>query len=244
VNGRPLIGISSYLDTASWGVWQMSAALIPQIYVTAVTRAGGVAVVLPPQESGARETVAALDGLVLAGGPDLDPSSYNEAPHPRTGTPNAERDAWEFDLLSEALEQDIPILGVCRGMELLNVARGGRLIQHLPDNVGDLGHQPAPAVFGNQIVRVRPSSRLATILGHAPVAVRCYHHQAVGKVGVGLLPAAWCGDETVEAVEMPDREFVFGVQWHPETDPTDTRLFDALVEAAGKRSAERKTGKV
>lgn len=239
MSGRPLIGLTSYLDTASWGVWQQPAALIPYSYVDAVTRAGGIALLLPPQESGALEAVAAIDGLVLAGGPDLAPDTYGEEPHPKTGTPNSERDDWEFAVLGEALRQQIPVLGVCRGMELLNVALGGRLIQHLPDRLGDLSHQPAPAVFGDQSVRVRAGSRLAEILGTGPVPVRCYHHQAVTKIGHGLLPAAWCGDETVEALEMPERDFVLGVQWHPETAPDDNRLFAALVEAAAKNVAER-----
>jgi putative glutamine amidotransferase len=240
VSKRPLIGISSYLDQAAWGVWSQRAALIPHSYVAAVTRAGGVAVLLPPQESGALEAVAAVDGLVLAGGPDVDPGNYGQEPHPRTGAPNPERDDWEFALLGEALRQGIPVLGVCRGMQLMNVAMGGQLVQHLPDDLGDLGHQPAPATFGDQTVRVRAASRLATVVGTEPVAVRCYHHQAVAKIGRDLLPAAWCGDETVEALEMADRDFVVGVQWHPEADPADTRLFDALVEAAAKNAITRK----
>jgi gamma-glutamyl-gamma-aminobutyrate hydrolase PuuD len=239
VSGRPLIGITAYLDTASWGVWQQPAALIPYTYVNAVTRAGGTAVLLPPQESGALEAVASIDGLVLAGGPDLDPDTYGEDPHPRTGAPNSERDDWEFAVLGEALRQKIPVLGVCRGMQLMNVALGGRLIQHLPDRLGDLAHQPAPAVFGDQSVQVRPGSRLAPILGPGPVPVRCYHHQAVAEIGHGLVPAAWCGDETVEAVEMAERDFVFGVQWHPEAAPDDNRLFEALVGAASKDMKER-----
>lgn len=239
MSGRPLIGITSYHDMASWGVWQQPAALIPYTYVSAVTRAGGVAVLLPPQQSGALEAVSAIDGLLLAGGPDLDPDTYGQDPHPRTGTPNSGRDDWEFAVLGEALRQQIPVLGVCRGMQLMNVALGGRLIQHLPDRLGDVAHQPAPAVFGDQSVRVRPGSRLAPILGTGPVPVRCYHHQAVAEIGHGLLPAAWCGDETVEALEMPERDFVFGVQWHPEAAPEDNRLFEALVEAASKNSIER-----
>lgn len=241
MTARPLIGISSYLDEASWGVWQQQpAALIPQSYVAAVTRAGGVAVLLPPQGDGAREAVAALDGLLLAGGPDLDPGSYGEDPHPQAGTPSKGRDTWEFALLAEALAQDIAVLGVCRGMQLLNVARGGRLMQHLPDNLGDTGHQPAPATFGRLEVLVRSDSRLASILGSASVSVRCYHHQAVAQVGHDLLPVAWCADETIEAIEMPDRRFACGVQWHPETDPSGDRLFEALVGAARETRGERR----
>ena len=228
---RPLIGISSYLDEAAWGAWNQPAALIHQTYVDAVTHAGGIAVVLPPQGHGARDVVGVLDGLVLSGGPDVNPRHYGETPHPRTGPPNIARDAWEFKLLAAALADDLPLLGVCRGMQLLNVALGGLLIQHLPDDVGDTSHQPARAVFGNQSVRVRPNSRLAGILGDA-APVRCYHHQAVSRLGKGLLPAAWCGDETVEAIELPEKRFVLGVQWHPEVDADDPRLFKALVAAA------------
>ena len=227
---RPLIGISSYLDQAAWGVWRQSAALVPQTYVDAVADAGGVPVLLPPQRHGARQAVAALDGLLLAGGPDLDPARYREQPHPQTGAPHTARDDWEFRLLDVALARDLPVLGVCRGMQLLNVARGGALIQHLPDQLGDGGHQPAPATFARRAVRIRPRSLLGGVLGGA-AAVRCYHHQAVGRLGEGLLPSAWSEDETVEAVELHGHRFAVGVQWHPETDDQDPRLFDAFVAA-------------
>ena len=228
---RPLIGITSYLDEASWGVWRQPAALLPRTYVDAVTGAGGTAVLLPPQGSGAPELVARLDALVVAGGPDVDPARYGAEADPRTGPPNTARDAWEAQLLDAALARDLPLLGVCRGMQLLNVALGGRLLQHLPDQVGDTGHQPGRAVFGELTARVRPGSLLGGIVGRS-VGVRCYHHQAVAELGAGLLPSAWSEDETVEAIELPGHRFVLGVQWHPETDPGDRRLFDALVTAA------------
>ncbi len=243
MTSRPLIGISSYLDEAAWGVWEQPAALVPQAYVTAVTRAGGIAVLLPPQREGAREAMAAVDGLLLAGGPDLNPGSYGEDPHPQAGPPNNARDSWEFALLAEALAQDKAVLGVCRGMQLLNIASGGALVQHLPDYLGETGHQPAPATFGSREVRVRSGSRLAAILGSATVSVRCYHHQAVATVGRDLLPVAWCADETIEAIEMPDRRFAYGVQWHPEADPSSPsggRLFAALIEAARTTQGERR----
>lgn len=227
---RPLIGISSYLESSRWTVWSQPAALVPQTYIDAVTRAGGSPVLLPPQEHGAQRVVAALDGLLLAGGPDVDPARYRESAHPRTGSPQTLRDAWEFDLLTAALSAGLPVLGVCRGMQLLNVAHGGSLLQHLPDRLGHAGHQPAPATFGRQAVRIRPRSLLGGILGGA-AAVRCYHHQAVGRLGTGLLPSAWGEDETVEAIELPGRAFVVGVQWHPETEPEDSRLIDAFTAA-------------
>lgn len=249
---RPLIGISSYLDEAAWGVWHQPAALIPQSYVTAVTRAGGLALLLPPQEDGAREALAALDGLVLSGGPDLNPGRYGADPHPRTGIPNDSRDSWELALLAAALADDTPVLGICRGMQLLNIAQGGALTQHLPDSLGETGHQPAPAIFGRREVRVRGDSRLAAILGlnasaglpasTATVAVRCYHHQAVADLGRDLLPVAWCSDETLEAIELAGHRFAFGVQWHPEADPSSPasgRLFEALVAAARATLRER-----
>ena len=237
MNGRPVIGVTSYLDQAAWGVWRQPAALLPQTYVDAVSRAGGIPVLLPPQESGARELAARIDGLLVAGGPDVDPARYRERADPRTGAPHTTRDAWEAALLEAALELDLPVFGVCRGMQLLNVALGGRLVQHLPDLVGDQSHQPAPAVFGATTVRTRPGSLVGGILGGS-AEVRCYHHQAVAGLGAGLRPSAWSADETVEAVELPTRSFVLGVQWHPETDPGDPRLFDAFVSSASEHRSK------
>ncbi|WP_328461073.1 gamma-glutamyl-gamma-aminobutyrate hydrolase family protein [Streptomyces sp. NBC_00448] len=227
---RPLIGITGYLDDAAWGVWRQPAALVPHTYVESVTRAGGTAVVLPPQTDGAGDVLDRIDGLLLAGGPDVDPARYGAAPHPRTGSPHEARDAWEFGLLAGALDRDLPVLAVCRGMQVLNVALGGALVQHLPDRVGDSAHQPAPATFGRRTVRTRPGSFLHGVLG-ATAEVSCYHHQAVGALGAGLLPAAWSEDETVEALERPGGGFTVGVQWHPEADAADPRLFTAFVAA-------------
>ncbi|MDH6114941.1 putative glutamine amidotransferase [Kitasatospora sp. MAP12-15] len=237
---RPVVGISSYLDTAAWSVWQEPAALLPQVYVDAVVRAGAVPVLLPPQAVGAAEVLGLIDGLLLAGGPDIDPARYGAAAHPRTGAPHGTRDAWEFDLLRGALERDLPVLGVCRGMQLLNVALGGELVQHLPDVLGDQSHQAAPAVFTGRNVRIRPSSRLAAVLGPS-AQVLCYHHQAVGRLGDGLLPAAWSSDESVEAIELPDRRFAVGVQWHPEQDSADLRLFEAFVQESAVSAAAKET---
>lgn len=231
----PLIGISGYLDEAAWGVWRQPAALVPRTYLDAVTAAGGVAVLLPPQSGGAGRLLAGLDGLVLAGGPDIDPDRYGAARHPRTGEPHPLRDAWEYALLHAALERDLPVLAVCRGMQLMNVALGGTLVQHLPDRLGTERHQPAPATFGRQAVRVRADSLLGRALGRA-AAVSCYHHQAVGTLGQGLRPCAWGEDETVEALERPASRFAVGVQWHPEADPTDRRLFEAFVTATRKET--------
>ncbi|GGO99814.1 gamma-glutamyl-gamma-aminobutyrate hydrolase family protein [Wenjunlia tyrosinilytica] len=234
---RPLIGVSSYLDEAAWGPWQQPAALIPQAYIDALTRAGGTPVLLPPQGGGADHVVEALDGLLLSGGPDIDPARYGATAHPRTGAPNTMRDDWEFELVQAALERDLPVLGVCRGMQVLNVSLGGELIQHLPDRVGYDGHQPAPATFAQRAVRIRPRSVLGGILGGA-ARVSCYHHQAIERLGTGLLPAAWSEDETVEAVELPGHRFVVGVQWHPEADAEDTRLFEAFITHSRKERSD------
>ncbi len=233
----PLVGITSYLDEAAWGVWRQPAALLPQSYVDAVVRAGGTPVLLPPQPGGTGRLLSRLDGLLLAGGPDIDPARYGDTPHPRTGEPHRVRDEWEFELLRGALDRDLPVLGVCRGMQLLNVACGGSLVQHLPDRTGDDSHQCAPATFSTQAVAIRPAGRLAAILGRS-AKVACYHHQAVDRLGAGLLPAAWSADETVEAVELTGHRFALGVQWHPETDPSDPRLLEAFIGAAMSTTPE------
>ncbi|WP_435127888.1 gamma-glutamyl-gamma-aminobutyrate hydrolase family protein [Actinacidiphila sp. bgisy144] len=237
---RPLVGVTGYLDEAAWGVWRQPAALVPDTYVASVARAGAAAVVLPPQDGGVAEVLDRLDGLVLAGGPDVDPARYGAAPHPRTGVPQPVRDSWEFALLAGALARELPVLAVCRGMQLLNVALGGTLVQHLPERVGGSAHQPAPAVFGRRSVRTRPGSVLHGILG-ASAEVSCYHHQAVDTLGRGLTPTAWSSDDTVEALELASHEGVFtvGVQWHPETDPSDPRLFAAFAAAAASRPGAR-----
>jgi anthranilate synthase component 2/putative glutamine amidotransferase len=231
VSNRPLIGITTYQDQAAWSIWQQRASLIPQTYVDSVVRAGGTPLLLPPQPGGVDRVLDALDGLLLAGGSDIAPARYGADPDPRTGAPHEDRDSWEFELLAAALDRDLPVLGVCRGMQLLNVALGGDLIQHLPDQ----SHQILPARFVRQPVRIRRGSRLGDILG-ASTDVSCYHHQAVGRLGTGLQPAAWSADETVEAVELPDHRFALGVQWHPETDPDDLRLFAAFSAASSRET--------
>lgn len=223
---RPLIGVSCYREEAAWGVWRQPAALVPQSYVEAVERAGGLPVLLPPQDpANAGRVLGRLDGLVLAGGPDLDPAGYGADRHARTGDPQPHRDSWEFALARTALGNGLPLLGVCRGMQLLNVALGGDLTQHLdpPD------HQVAPATYTWHGVETAPGSTLAAVLG-TQAKVRCYHHQAVARLAEGLVATAHSADGTVEAVELPGERFVLGVQWHPEADPTDPRLFQALIK--------------
>jgi putative glutamine amidotransferase len=230
VTDRPIVGITSYVEPATWGVWrEVPAALVPYDYVRAVTAAGARAVLLPPDGADAG-VLRALDGLVLAGGADLDPGRYGAAPHPLTSS-RPDRDSGEFTLLTAALDADLPVLGVCRGMQLLAVAYGGRLHQHLPELTGDHRHQPAPGRYGSHPVRFAPGSRIAAVMAGAAVEVNSYHHQAVADAG-GLTVTGWADDGVVEAVEDPDRRFVLGVQWHPEA-VADARLFAALVAAAG-----------
>lgn len=242
MSGAPLVGITSYLEQAAWGFWQQPAALIPQLYVDAVTAAGAVPVLLPPQpvRGLASGLLDRLDGLVLAGGPDVAPDRYDAEPDPHTGAPHRERDAWEFELLRAALAADLPVLGVCRGMQVLNVALGGDLVQHLPDRIGEQGHQVAPATFNRRPVRVSRGSRLGAILGER-TEVLCYHHQAVDRIGANLRPVAWSADGTVEAIELPGARFALGVQWHPEADPADPRLFRSFVDTLTGTSGLRGT---
>ncbi|MGW4627313.1 gamma-glutamyl-gamma-aminobutyrate hydrolase family protein [Streptomyces rubiginosohelvolus] len=229
---RPVIGISTYQDPARWGVWEMPAVLLPAAYPRLVRAAGGLAVLLPPDdaEDAARDTVAALDGLVIAGGADVEPARYGAVADPRTGPPARERDAWELALIRAAIDQRVPLLGICRGMQLLNVALGGTLIQHLEDHTGGLG------VFGSHPVTPVTGTVYADAVPETAM-VPAYHHQAVDRLGAGLLASAHAADGTVEALELPEHpSLVLGVQWHPEMGQ-DTRVMAALVRAAGERVA-------
>jgi putative glutamine amidotransferase len=223
----PLIGISTYLEAeARWGVWTLPAAVLPAGYHRHVQRAGGIPALLPPDDPAlAAESVARLDGLVIAGGPDVQPGRYGAEPHPRTGPPAVERDAWELALIEAALRDGVPLLGICRGMQLLNVALGGTLAQHID------GHAGPPGVFAWHRIKPVPGTLLAGALPEA-VSVPTYHHQAVDRLGGGLIGCAHAEDGTVEAVELPGAEgFVLGVQWHPEAGD-DARIMGALVTAA------------
>ena len=227
---KPLIGITSYAEEIRWGVWEEEAALVPLSYVRAVEHAGGRPLVVPPSEDGLEETLEVLDGLILSGGGDLDPDLYGAAAHPETDTPRRERDAAELHLLQAALERDMPVLAVCRGSQLLNVARGGDLVQHLPEELGHERHKHEPGQFSDHDVRVDPGSRVGALLGeHAPV--KSHHHQGYGRIGDGLREAAWADDGTVEALEDPEKRFAVGVLWHPE-EGEDFALFRALVDEA------------
>jgi len=224
---RPIIGITAYVEPARWGVWDLRAVLVPESYVLMVREAGARAVVVPPDDADAPDLIRRLDGLVLAGGADIAPQRYGAEPHERTVT-RPDRDGGELAVLTAALDADLPVLGVCRGMELLAVAYGGSLHQHLPDLLGTERHQPAPGVYGAHPARFAPGSRAAALYG-ATAEVNSYHHQAVEDPG-GLTVTGWADDGVIEAAEDPARRFVLGVQWHPEAD-ADVRPFAALVAA-------------
>ena len=236
---RPVIGITSYAQDARWGVWHLPAALVPLAYVDAIEKAGGRAIVIPPAEDDIEETLDALDGVVFSGGADVDPAHYGAEPHPETDVPQTRRDAGEMALLRAALDRDMPTLAICRGFQLLNVARGGDLVQHLPEHVGNDVHKQVPGEFAVHPVEVKEGSRLAGIVG-ASSDVTSHHHQALGRVGEGLVESAWAADGTLEAVEDPSQRFVVGVQWHPEAGE-DAALFDELVEQARAYRASRRS---
>jgi gamma-glutamyl-gamma-aminobutyrate hydrolase PuuD len=227
---RPLIGLTAYGERAAYGVWEHDAVLLPRTYPDVVIAAGGVPVLLPPVPESAA-AVDRLDAVVLAGGPDIAPDRYGAAAHERTGQPRPERDSAELAVLRRALERGIPVLGVCRGAQILNVGLGGTLVQHVPDAVGHSGHNPSPGVFGTIQVTLEAGSRVAAALG-PETTVRCHHHQALDRLADGLLATGRAADGLVEAVELAGSRFVVGVQWHPEEDATDARLMAALVTAA------------
>ncbi|MGV9310210.1 MULTISPECIES: gamma-glutamyl-gamma-aminobutyrate hydrolase family protein [unclassified Nonomuraea] len=228
---RPLIGITCYVEPARFTVWEMTTALLPYMYVEQVVRAGGQPVIVPPAGDPA-SIVDRLDGVILAGGGDIDPSRYAETAHERTGFIRTFRDSAEFAIADSALKAGMPFLGVCRGLQVLNITLGGSLHQHLPDVVGHSGHAPAPGEFGHMPVSVTPGSHLAAILGEETVTVPHYHHQSIRRLGTGLNATAHAADGAIEAVELQGHRFALGVQWHPEAGE-DGSLFRALVEAAG-----------
>ena len=228
---RPVVGITTYVEQAQWGHWNLEAALIPYDYVRALERAGARVLLVPPDAEGIEETLDALDGLLLSGGNDLDPQSYGAEAHPETNGLRPERDGGELALLQAALERDMPVLAVCRGLQVLNVARGGDLVQHLPEQVGHEEHRAVKGVFSDHGVRVDESSRLGAVIGGEVPAVKSHHHQGLGRVGEGLRETAWAEDGTIEAVEDPEKRFAVGVLWHPEAGD-DAKLFEALVAEA------------
>ncbi|MEE4023236.1 gamma-glutamyl-gamma-aminobutyrate hydrolase family protein [Gordonia sp. PKS22-38] len=231
---RPIIGLTTYLEQSRTGIWDVRASFLPQVYFDGVTQAGGIATLLPPQPVDAvvaARVVTGLDALVLTGGVDVDPATYRADPHPETDPPRPDRDEWEFALLHAALERRLPILGICRGIQVLNVALGGTLHQHLPDVLGHSRHRMGAAVFTATEIAITPGTRLASLLGDRHQA-QCHHHQGIDRVADRLMVSGQDADGLVEAVEAPGGDFVVGVQWHPEERLDDLRLFAAVVDAA------------
>lgn len=235
----PIIGLSVYQESASWGVWNdVSASLLPQSYVDQVVGVAAIPVLLPSYagepgqvREAARAVLRGLDAVIITGGPDVEPSRYGAEPHPATDRPGRQRDAWEAALTEVALDFHLPLLGICRGMQVLNTVRGGTLTQHLPDEFGDR-HREVAGRYTLNVIELDPAVPPGQFFGPRVVA-RCHHHQAIEKVGAGLCVSGSAADGVIEAVWMPAREFAVGVQWHPE-EGSRTELFQALAEAASR----------
>ena len=234
---RPVIGICSAVETARWAAWEVVVNLSPRNYSLSVNRAGGMALILPPDDvlaEGPDEVLDMLDGLILAGGSDIDPAAYGAQPHPETGTTWPERDRFELGLGTRALERDMPVLGVCRGMEMLNVIQGGTLKQHLDDLSL---HRHTPGVFSDHGVRLEQGSLAARVVSAERTEVKSAHHQGLDQLGEGVVASGWADDGLVEAIDLPDRAFAVGVLWHPEEDER-SRVVGALIEEARARMKE------
>jgi putative glutamine amidotransferase len=227
----PLIGLTTYVEPARCGSWEEVSAILPISYVTSVIRSGGCPVLLPPSSAGPDVPLSALHGLVVTGGPDVDPELYGAQPHAETGVPRRERDSWEIALCRAALDDDLPMLAICRGVQLLNIAMGGTLHQHLPDVIGNTLHRGDNGQMNSNEMTLLEDSAVASIVGTRTEGL-CHHHQAIDRLGRRIRAVGFAPDGTVEAVEVAGQEFAVGVQWHPEDNPEDDRLFRALVEAA------------
>lgn len=238
IDRKPLIGLSSYVQRARWGSWDKEAVLVPVSYIDAVEESGGHPVILPSKGEPAPEAVEAIDGLVVIGGNDVDPSAYGAEPEPETTGTVPERDRAELGLLALARQRDMPILGICRGMQLINVLQGGDLIQHLPPRVGTDNHRIQRGAFHCHAVQIESGSVLGAAFGER-AEVPSHHHQAPGRIGRGLRATAWAEDGTIEGLEAIDSRFVVGVLWHPEEGP-DRALLACLVEESMAFRTRRK----
>jgi putative glutamine amidotransferase len=235
--GRPIIGITGELEAARWGNWIREAVVSPVSYTRAVERAGGTPVILPPvPASSVPVLIAGLSGLLLTGGRDVDPSLYDEPPHEQTDLPDHRRDRFELILTRAAIDADLPFLAINRGMHILNVARGGTLTQHLPDRLGNESHRPDTVKMTTHQLQISAASKLGRVLGES-AQVPASHHQAIDRIGTGLLNVAWTQDQVVEAIELQGHRFGIGVQWNPQ-DGDDARLFESLVAVAKTAAAQ------
>jgi len=231
------IGLSTYLEHTEMGLWKRPATVLPKVYSDCVIAAGGVVLALPPQPpapAAVARVLDAVDGLIITGGKDVDARLYGQEPHPENDAPRPDRDAWEIALVRAALERDLPFLGICRGLQVLNVALGGTLIQHLPDVIGSTRYSYGNATFADNPVHTVPGTRIAGMLG-PELTVKSYHHQALDRVADGLTVSARGDDGVVQAVEIDGARFGVAVQWHPEESPDDLRLFEGLIAAAAAR---------
>lgn len=235
----PLIGVTTYLERAVQGPWDERFGLVPETYLRAVQQGGGIPLMLPPQpfdDAVIDRVLGAVDGLVLSGGADVDPARYGAERGPHTQAPRHDRDAWEIALVLGAIERGLPVLAICRGVQVLNTALGGTLAQHVPDLTAT-DHGEAPGAFARTDVTITDGVLLREVLGGVGdgLSVHCHHHQVLDRVADGMVVAARAADGLIEAVELPGAPFVLGVQWHPEQDEVDRRLFAALTDAAGTR---------
>jgi putative glutamine amidotransferase len=232
---RPTVGICAAVERVSWTPWEETVVMAPRSYARAVQAAGALALLLPPDPAAngaSDEILDRVDALILAGGSDVDPATYGAEPHPQTGRVWPERDSFELLLTARALDRQMPVLGICRGMQMLNVARGGTLEQHLPDRIGHEDHRHRPGTFGDHEVRLEPGSLAARAAGGERVTVKSHHHQGIDRVGEGFAVTGWSVDDRViEAIELPGPGFALGVLWHPEEDTRD-RVVGALAAAA------------
>ncbi len=239
---RPVIGLTTYLERAQQGVWDVRASFLPQQYFDGVTSSGGAALLLPPQPSpraAADVVLDRIDGLVLTGGLDVQPELYGAERHPLTDPARSDRDDWELALLRGARERGIPVLGICRGLQLINVAAGGTLHQHLPDVLGTDRYQLGDGVFARNEVAVSGGTMLSELVGTGALTVSSYHHQGIDRLGDDLVVSARSGEGLPQAIESPGSDFLVAVQWHPEEDAADRRLFLGLVAAATEYAAGR-----
>jgi putative glutamine amidotransferase len=246
MSSSPIIGLCTALERARWSVWDVQAVLLPRNYVDAVQAAGAIALLLPPDPAAVTDPDRLLDlvdGLLLAGGADMDPAAYGAEPHPETVGMVPERDAFEIALVNRALERDLPFLGICRGMQVMNVARGGTLRQHLPEDYGHEDHRRVLGTFDNSDhdVRLAAGSLVARVAGEEVHGTKSHHHQGVDRVGDGLDVTGWATvDELPEAIESPAHRFALGVQWHPEADETSPVVAALVEEARAYRSRGRR----